>query len=151
MKSLLFLYNQIWRSSLQSVDSVVIHKSSFWGWRSILQNFINSSSAWPQETNLVVRKNCILRIFSCEEANSWCITSTFICICVCVCLCLYLCLQQLCKASGGKCVLRSLRCEEGAGPCVAMCWVGQQLIQRQHLRLFVCISLCFVCIFIEVM
>ena len=90
-----------------------LHKSSFWGWRSILQNFINSSSsAWPQETNwtpkfqlaymqvfgLVVRKNCILCIFSCEGANSWCITSTFIVfvfVCVCVCILFTIVMQSL--------------------------------------------------------
>ena len=62
-------------------------------------------------------------------------------VCVCVCICVYNSYAKPQAASASYAVSDVRR-----GPVAVSLCVGQQLIQRQRLRLFVCISACFVCI-----
>ena len=65
----------------------------------------------------------------------------FLFVFVCVCICVYNSYAKPQAGSASYAVSDELR-----GPVAVSLCVGQQLIQRQHLRLFVCISMCFVCI-----
>ena len=65
----------------------------------------------------------------------------FVFVCVCVCICVYNSYAKPQAGSASYAVSNVRR-----GPVAVLLCVEQQLIQRQRLRLFVGISLCFVCI-----
>ena len=68
----------------------------------------------------------------------------FVFVCVCVCICVY---NSYAKPQAGSAsyAVSDVR----RGPVAVLLCVGQQLIQRHHLRLFVCISMCFVVFALE--
>ena len=65
----------------------------------------------------------------------------FVFVCVCVCICVYNSYAKPQAGSASYAVSDELR-----GPVAVSLCVGQQLTRCQCFRLFVCISMCFVCI-----
>ena len=65
----------------------------------------------------------------------------FVFVCVCVCICVY---NSYAKPQAGSASYAVS--DERRGPVAVLLCVGQQLTRCQCFRLFVCISMCFVCI-----